>query len=112
MAKYLDKTRTNLKADSCKFQQGEDAKVRHDRRLQTNLANEENLRNYCKSNGFKFSIHNEGHHWQIRFGKTVLDWYPATAKLIVNKQWKVGIHVHDISQIKSYLNFAKLLQKN
>lgn len=110
MAKYHDKTNSRIPAEVSKFQPGEQAKDRHERRLQTNKEYADILRNYCRSNGWRFDIKNEGHHWQMRRGKLILDWYPATAKLIVNQQWKKGIHVHDIGQIKSYLEFAKLLE--
>lgn len=108
MAKYRDNTKSNLTTEMHK-QQGEHPKDRHERRLQVNKEHADILRNYCQSNGWRFAIKNEGHHWQIRRGNLILDWYPATAKFVVNQQWEKGIHVHDITQIKSYLEFARLL---
>jgi hypothetical protein len=60
-------------------------------------------------NGFKFRVLNEGQHFQIERGVMVLDWWPRTAKMVVNKKWQQAIHVHDTKQIISYLAFLKLL---
>ncbi len=109
MAKYRDRTKTRLPAEISKYKAGENGKDRHARRLQTNHEYADVLRNYCKSNGWQFTITNEGHHWQIRRGKTIIDWFPVSAKFVVNKQWKKGVHVHDVAQVKSYLEFARLL---
>lgn len=109
MAKYRDKTTCKLPAEVVKFKKGEHPKIRHGRRLNENKEQADKLRNYCRSNGWGFDIKNEGHHWQMRRGDIIIDWFPATAKFIVNQQWTKGIHVHDITQVKSYLGFARLL---
>jgi len=109
MAKYRDKTKTQLPAEICKYKRDERSGDRHNRRLETNKQYADKLRNYCRSNGLSFEIKNEGLHWQIKRGEVTIDWWPSTAKMVVNQQYDQGIHVHDITQIKSYLNFAKLI---
>ena len=42
-------------------------------------------------------VKNEGRHWQIWFPKgrvKLCEWWPASAKLVVDQQWKQGVHVH------------------
>jgi len=111
MAKYQDRFKTRIPAEICKYKKGEDAKDRHARRIQTNNEHADKLRNFCKSNGFSIDIKNEGQHWQIKHNGITIDWWPATAKLVVNQQFDKGIHVHDISQVIAYLIFTKLLIK-
>jgi hypothetical protein len=41
------------------------------------------------------NITNEGHHWKIVFpGKQSIQWWPSSAKLVVNEKWEEGIHCH------------------
>ena len=110
MAKYRDRSKCKVEAEICKYKPGEQATDRHERRLLTNKSHADKLRNYCKSNGFSCEIKNEGHHWQIKRGNVTLDWWPSTAKLVINRQYNKGIHVHDISQVITYLNFLKLIR--
>lgn len=110
MAKYRDHTKSKLVAKYVKYNYNELSKERHDRRFQINVDNQSKLINYCKGNRFSLSIKNNNEHWVIKQGLNIIEWWPRTAKLIINKHWKKGIHVHDISQIISYLNFFKLLK--
>jgi hypothetical protein len=48
-------------------------------------------------------------HWQVKRGPILIEWWPRTAKMVVNKQWNKGVHVHDVTQLKHYLDFIKLL---
>ena len=79
---------------------------RHERRKDTNLANRSVLEEFCRDHEIKFVIKNEGHHWQFRRGKILVEWWPSSAKLVVNKRWKQGIHVHDWEQARMQLRSA------
>ena len=46
-----------------------------------------------------------GHHWIASKEKMIIEWWPSSAKVIVDKNWKKGVHVHDAYQ------FQKLLKK-
>ena len=108
MAKYRDNSKSKFKAQ-IRYIEGETPDARHDRRQQHNVNRLDRLRNYCKSNGFGLKVTNEEMHWQIKRGKIQIDWWPRSAKMIVNKQWSKGIHVHDTGQIICYLEFVKRL---
>jgi hypothetical protein len=108
MAKYKDKTRCRLKSDLA-YIRGESAAARHKRRLMTNRDNLNRLRAYCGSKGFAFTLIQDGLHWRIEKHGVEIDWFPSTAKFIVNQNWKHGIHVHDISQVICYLEFLNLV---
>lgn len=72
---------------------------RHRRRLSTNLEFEPAVREWCEKHGVDLRVTNEGHHWQFRAGKMIAEWWPSSAKLVLNKHWRRGIHVHDIYQL-------------
>lgn len=109
MAKYQDRFNVG-KSDICPKDKAESPKARHERRLGINLRCRQRLENFCKANGFRFTVKNEGHHWQMWLGKWQFDWWPSTAKLIINQQWEKGMHMHDYQQVTNVLKVAKLLK--
>lgn len=49
------------------------------------------------------AVLNNGEHWQIHFPKgRLLQWWPSTAKLVVNEEWKKGIHCHTWQDLFRY----------
>ena len=49
--------------------------------------------------GVEFRLLNEGEHWQVKANDKAYDWWPRTAKLVINQNWKRGVHVHDYTQL-------------
>ncbi len=98
-----------------KFDPTENYHARHERRKEVNLENKQVLENWCNVVGWSFEIKNEGHHWifQKAFvsksstgfsAETFLvEWWPSSAKLVVNKQWDKGVHIHDYLQVRNFL---------
>src|SRR5215813_9313209 len=80
------------------FYRGEDFRTRHARRLATNLHQEADVRQWCDQRGLRLRITNEGHHWQITDGAFLAEWWPSSAKLVINRRWHDGIHCHDYQQ--------------
>ena len=76
---------------------------RHDRRKRANLANRTVLEEFCQEHGIALAIRNDGHHWLFRRKKILVEWWPSSAKLVVNKRWKQGIHIHDWEQARAQL---------
>ena len=87
------------------FQGGEGWKSRHGRRLTTNLDYESDVRDWCDQHGVELSITNGGHHWTFTRGNLRVEWWPSSAKLVMDKQWRRGVHVHDWTQV------AKIIQQ-
>jgi hypothetical protein len=87
------------------FREGESSTRRHARRLATNIQNEEAVRAWCKRHYVELTITNEGHHWLFQCLGTgkVIEWWPSSAKMVVDKQWRKGVHVHDWKQALSLL---------
>ena len=80
------------------YRRGENFSARHSRRLSANLQYEMKVREWCQQNGFGLRITNEGHHWQVTRGEFLAEWWPSSAKLVIDKRWHGGIHCHDYKQ--------------
>ena len=77
---------------------GEDSGDRHDRRLRANLEMESDAAIAAHAIGLKLRIANAGNHWMFTKDGFVADWWPSSAKLVVNKRWSRGVHCHDWQQ--------------
>jgi hypothetical protein len=88
---------------------------RHGRRLAVNLAMRAEGEAFAAKYGGTLSVQNNGHHWiftfpahpQITRRRDLFrdwgEWWPSSAKLIINKRWRDGYHCHDIRQVQSVL---------
>lgn len=81
---------------------GESGSRRHGRRLETALALRATVEDWATRHGFTLSVTNDGHHWTFE-GPTRAEWWPSSAKLVFNKQWKNGIHCHDVEQLATLI---------
>lgn len=89
----------------CPRIRGEDHSQRHIRRKETNLELEDRVREWTRNNGLFLRITNNGHHWSFyafdanEKEPQLFEWWPASAKMIIKKQWKNGIHIHDVDAL-------------
>ncbi len=112
MAKYLDAHRMG-RSEISPYLEHEGAKQRHTRRLKANLSYKDSLSAWCNENGWQFEIKNDEKHWIFRKADKMVEWWPSTAKCILNKQWERGYHCHDYLQVISRLKkVQKELRKN
>jgi len=73
--------------------------ARHDRRKETNAQHFEEVQLWCEHNGWSVEVKNHGHHWIFHKEGTLAEWWPSSAKCVLNKHWRKGIHVHDWRQM-------------
>ena len=78
---------------------------RHFRRKIFNEKRFRKVQEFCEKAGLRFRISNQGHHWRVNTDKMTVEWWPSSAKVIVNKNWNRGVHCHD------YKQFIKILKK-
>ena len=83
----------------------ETAGERHQRRFETNNRNKIIVQTWCKENRFVLDVKNGGHHWIIKKKNILIEWWPSSAKLVINKEWYNSIYCHD------YLQLIDLLSK-
>lgn len=107
MAKFRDKLSIGT-SEICPKIDGEHPKVRHIRRKHFNLQFTNEVRAFCAIHNLRFSVKNFGYHWMVsqkgKNGKLV-EWWPSTAKVVINKRFSQGIHVHD------YRQFIEIIKK-
>lgn len=99
MARYSD-VKSVGRSKVVEYDPSENWKDRHQRRLETNLNNKDAVKDFCIQNQIFFSIKNNGHHWIFeskKFGR--IEWFPSSAKYVMNQKWSRGIHVHDFEQV-------------
>lgn len=81
------------------YRRGESFQQRHERRLRVNAKSISWLRHWCCAHDIQFDVTNGQHHWSFRGDGWLVEWWPSSAKLIVDKEWDNGVHVHDWRQV-------------
>lgn len=92
----------------CPYKPYESPASRHHRRLQTNVSARDEMDAFCSEFGIEFDILNDGHHWRFRKDNKVIEWWPSSAKMVMCKDWRNGIHVHDYRQVQRVLHSSGL----
>jgi hypothetical protein len=57
------------------------------------------LNAWATMNGYRVRVHGEGQHWCVERDGFTAEWWPSSAKLVINKGWQGGIHCHDVGQV-------------
>lgn len=94
------------RSDVVPFQRNEGASSRHARRLATNLKCSPEISTWVKSHTIELKITNEGHHWRIIGKGRLAEWWPSSAKLVLDRTYESGIHAHDYKQVMRHLEKA------
>jgi hypothetical protein len=90
-------------SDIIPFDPNEDHRIRHARRHEEAEKSQAAMSAWCTTRKIHLEIKNFGNHWIFTAGDWVCEWWPSSAKFVVNKKWRKGIHVHDYEQVKSVL---------
>lgn len=83
-----------------------DWRSRHRRRLEAAVTTQELLFSWCAAQGINVQVSNQNHHWtfwRTDKARKVVEWWPASAKLVVGREYRRGIHVHDFAQCREQL---------
>jgi len=78
-------------------------KSRHTRRLINANRQHDQLKEWCDVMGVAFRTANNELHWMLRYEGHGAEWWPSTAKLVIDKQFKQGIHAHTVHQVMDTL---------
>jgi hypothetical protein len=109
--RFRDRTKAPGPATLIKFQPGEAWRDRHARRLAGNLAGETEMRQWAEQQGLTLRVKNQGHHWTFECSGFVAEWWPSSAKLVIGKRYRDGVHVHDYLQAQKVIKRAMPEQK-
>ncbi len=77
---------------------GEHPGERHERRLHTNLRRQELVKDWAHRAGVTLTIYNRGQHWRFTKGKVEAEWWPSSAKLVLQRKYDNDQHIHDHEQ--------------
>lgn len=102
MKRFRDKSTVGSSA-IVPFLKDESAQDRHARRLHANLEQRAAFSARLSVAGFEVSIKNDGHHWTMSGAGNVWEWWPSSAKLVKNRQYRNGKHCHDYEQVLKML---------
>ena len=107
MSRYTD-TKTLGRSKVVPYIEGEDPSHRHLRRLEAAMHSRwpTRLENWCAGNGCTLTISNHSQHWRIT-GNLHAEWWPSSAKLVIDRQYDRGIHCHDVAQLLACLDRRK-----
>jgi hypothetical protein len=108
-AKYKDKLNLG-RSRLVPYNSIESAAERHARRLQTSSRFEAAASAWARRFGIKVKISNRGHHWRFVLDSRIAEWWPSSAKLVLNKDYAAGIYAHDFLLVKKFLEDAWGLQ--
>ena len=97
--KYHDTNKAIRRATECRYIPGEESGRRHSRRKGLALEREDRLESFCDKHGLVLTIANNGHHWKMEGETLLVEWWPSSAKLVFNKDYPHGIHVHEVAQV-------------
>ena len=87
------------KSEEVPYIEGESASDRHQRRLDAAQAALAEVAPWCEEHGVCLTVSNDGHHWRFNIGGGVAEWWPSSAKLVFDKKWDDGVHVHGTKQL-------------
>lgn len=83
---------------------GESSMQRHARRMGVALESVPAFAEWAEREGWKIEIKNNGHHWILVYQDGCLaEWWPSSAKLVIEKRWNQGWHCHDVNQVRQVL---------
>ncbi len=71
---------------------------RHQERKEFNLKRRKRLEDWANKHGYTFKVMNQS-HWILTRKTKRCEWWPGTAKLVINQQFDRGIHAHDWLQV-------------
>lgn len=101
--RYHDRKKAPVPATLIRYIPGEAPINRHARRLALNLSGEAEVRGWSDENGLTLRIKNQGHHWIFERLGFFAEWWPSSAKLVIGKRYREGVHVHDWKQAQTVI---------
>ena len=78
-------------------------KRRRQRRLERNTNAADEAKTWADRHGFNLRVNNEGHHWMWEKGKFVVEWWPSSANLVLNRNYERSFRAHDWTAVIPFL---------
>ena len=81
------------------YREGESSPNRHKRRLNEACKALGDVVVKCKQFGIAVDTFNNLQHWRFTSSHVYAEWWPSSAKLVFNRDYKRGVHCHDWEQV-------------
>ena len=82
------------------FKEDETWQERHDRRKDAALSEEDEMKVWADEHFVDLEIKNHGHHWVFTRDKGVVEWWPSSGRLVLNRNYRKPSKAHDTDQAK------------
>ena len=98
--RFRDRHQAPVKPEVVHYQKGEHHKDRHKRRLEINVEQfSGQAQEWAESHSVFCRISNRGHHWKFQRNGIHVEWWPESAKCVINRDQTNGVHVHEFPQL-------------
>jgi hypothetical protein len=80
----------------------ESMRQRRARRMDRTARNESQVHDWARRHGCTLRVLNDGHHWLFEKGGFVAEWWPSSAKLVLNRDYTRDHHAphwHDVQRV-------------
>lgn len=67
-------------------------KAEHQRRYQQASTSVQSADEWCADHAIVLTIRNDGQHWSFMRGDQLVEWWPSSGKVVVNKLWNSARH--------------------
>lgn len=104
MRRYAD-TESAGPSERVPFIVNEGSGERHARRLDAAKNDRVQVAAWCAAHNARLVVRNHHQHWRLIYRGHTAEWWPSSAKLVLDGKWREGIHAHDWRQV-----VARLLQ--
>jgi hypothetical protein len=76
---------------------------RRERRMQRTASLEEQVTAWAEMQGLSLRVLNDGHHWVFQKPGFMAEWWPSSAKLVVNRDYGRDIHAPHWAEVMNAL---------
>jgi hypothetical protein len=81
-------------------------RAEHQRRYRQAFSSVEFAVEWCADRVIALTIRNDGQHWSFTRGDQLVEWWPSSGKVVVNKRWNSAKHADNWKRL------VPILEKN
>lgn len=72
-------------------------------RVEREVGKQLQMDDWCEDRGIDMTVKNDGQHWRFVMGRRSADWWPSSAKLVLNQKFDAPIHATSAEQVQRIL---------
>jgi len=91
------------RSDKVPYKDGEDWSDRHERRRAAAEDERSEMEVWADEHFVDLTVKNDGHHWIFKRDRSVVEWWPASGRIVLNRNYKKPRKAHDTEQAKALI---------